>query len=88
MGKHQCHAICDFFGSFGFFVQFVLAVLSFSALIDDGDGDDDDDDDKDKDDVTDVLDAVRVAGGFSGDDGYFYCWPIIMIRVWLLFVLA
>ncbi|EKX35017.1 hypothetical protein GUITHDRAFT_155592 [Guillardia theta CCMP2712] len=33
MGKHQCHAICDFFGSFGFFVQFVLAVLSFSALI-------------------------------------------------------
>jgi hypothetical protein len=28
-----CHNICAFFGSFGFFVQAVLAVLSFSALI-------------------------------------------------------
>ena len=30
---HKCHSICDFFGSFGFMVQAVLAVLSFSALI-------------------------------------------------------
>mmetsp|Transcript_84812 Transcript_84812/g.137551 ORF Transcript_84812/g.137551 Transcript_84812/m.137551 type:complete len:242 (+) Transcript_84812:92-817(+) len=32
-GGKQCHAICDFFGSFGFFVQFILALFSFSALI-------------------------------------------------------
>ncbi|KAJ1484015.1 vacuolar membrane protein-domain-containing protein [Baffinella frigidus] len=30
---HKCHSICDFFGSFGFMVQGVLAVLSFTALI-------------------------------------------------------
>mmetsp|Transcript_29780 Transcript_29780/g.60131 ORF Transcript_29780/g.60131 Transcript_29780/m.60131 type:complete len:248 (+) Transcript_29780:56-799(+) len=30
---HQCHHICDFFGTFGFFVQFILAIVSFSALI-------------------------------------------------------
>lgn len=29
----SCHHICAFFGEFGFTVQFVLAVLSFSALI-------------------------------------------------------
>ena len=29
----SCHHICAFFGEFGFTVQFVLAFLSFSALI-------------------------------------------------------
>lgn len=29
----QCHHICDFFGTFGIFVQFILSIVSFSALI-------------------------------------------------------